>query len=106
MQAASPRCGWRGPKKASWSISKQNGVARRFLVQLLGADGLAAAVNFLSEFYGWSQREFKPAPSDHLKASVIEDLAGAAEVLSLSTFGAPTGVLVRFAIGRRGGLVG
>jgi hypothetical protein len=37
---------------------------------------------------------------------MIEDLAGAAEVLSLSTFGAPTGVLVRFAIGRRGGLVG
>jgi hypothetical protein len=64
------------------------------------ATELAAAINLASEHYGWDQRDWKPAPHDHLRPPRAEDLSGVSEVLSLSTSGEPGGLTVRFAIAK------
>lgn len=64
------------------------------------AKEIAGALNTTNKAYHWSKRGLKPAPSGHLKFPLVEDVALAADVISLASFGDHSGVLVNFAIGR------
>ena len=56
---------------------------------------MAGAISFASQTYGWANRGLTAKHSDHLKCPEITDIATATEVLSLSTLGESSGILVR-----------
>jgi hypothetical protein len=74
------------------NIEMKQGEACHFWFNCWVAKEMAAAINFVSESYAWSKRRFKPTSSKHLAAPAINDIKAAAQVLSLSTYGAPGGI--------------
>jgi hypothetical protein len=80
--------------------TKQRGQAELFWFNCWVAKETAAAINFVSQNYGWPKRCFKPTWSEHLETPEIGNMKKAAEVLSISSRGVPGGILIQFAIGR------
>jgi hypothetical protein len=82
------------------NIEAKQGGAEMFWLKCWVAKELAGAIYLASQHYGWSKQRFTPLSSDHLKAPEIEDLTGAANVRSLSAYGARGGVVARLAVAR------
>lgn len=87
-------------KGAIFNFETKGGAGEMYWLNCTVARELATAVSYASSAFEWSGRGFKVTGSDHLREPKPEDVASAAEVLSLSTFAVPKGLLVRFAIGQ------
>jgi len=81
-------------------IEIKQGETGHFWFNCWVAKEMAAEINFVSQSYAWSKRRIKPRSSKRLAAPTTVDIKAAAQVLSLSTYGVPGGILMRFAIGR------
>lgn len=86
-------------KGALLHIETKGGETGLYWLNVWVAKELAGAISFSSDAYNWAMRGLKPNPSDHMKEPTPTDLNTAADVHSLATYGEPSGVIVRFAIG-------
>jgi hypothetical protein len=87
-------------KGALLNLETKGGDAAVYWCNVWVAKELAGAIGICSDEFTWAKRGFKPAPSDHLKEAEPVDLNSAADVHSVATYGEPSGMLVRFAIGK------
>jgi hypothetical protein len=86
-------------KGAVFNIQVRGRGSEIFWFNCWTAKEMAGAISFTSQTYGWANRGLIAKPCDHLKAPKITDIETATEVLSLSTLGESSGILVRLAVG-------
>ena len=87
-------------KGVIFNIETKTGETEPFWFHCWVSKEIAGAISCASQSYGWAKRGLTPRPSDHLLMPARADIATAIEVLSLSTLGNPSGILVRLAVGR------
>ncbi len=88
-------------KGALFAFEFKGGATEQFWLHVWVAKELAAACNGVASEFEWPKRGLTPEPSDHIREPRIEDVADAAQVISLATNADRDGMLVRFAIGQR-----
>jgi hypothetical protein len=86
-------------KGALLNIETKGGETCMYWLNVWVAKELAGAISFSSDAYNWAKRGLKPNPSDHIKVPEPSDLNAAAAIHSVATYGEPSGVIARFAIG-------
>lgn len=81
---------------AAFNFGFKDGRSMVLFFNCVIAKEFAGAINAAVQAYGWQKRGVVYAPSEHLALPMPSDLTTDISVVSLSTYGTPSGILANF----------